>query len=520
MKKSIHYNTTAVAVAIGLVAISTAFLSWFSYVHWVGKENQVDWTITQGNTRLVNQYVDQIEQKIIDNDGLLSEMVGVDSPPSWPVTAETIRKGDYNVDQVFIFRLPSSYPVFPPYTKEISNSWALVRKSFGEIDLSHLAVNQTNHLHKERPDNYFFTSYVLKEDRAGERYLVFFQMNIDKIIALVDRTLRKLQPDYYVNVVDFDNVGVLPQYQPISRGAKYFMEKRFPSTLYKWLVQIVPRDYTDMERNERNRRRANLFLIILSMTMIFGCLTIIYVVGRRERQLAQLKEDFISNVSHELKTPLSLIRMFSEILVTDRVKSDAARHEYYGIIHNESDRMGRLITNLLDFARLERERHSLHIERVNIAQLTLKELEAYRYQIQKDGFELTAQVDCNIPDTMADPNAISMALFNLLDNAVKYSGERKQIAVVVSRENGFVNLSVRDEGLGIPQEERQKIFEKFFRGTSASVKRIRGSGIGLSITRQVAEMHGGEIRVESELGRGSTFVLRIPIREQSGPTGS
>jgi two-component system phosphate regulon sensor histidine kinase PhoR len=231
--------------------------------------------------------------------------------------------------------------------------------------------------------------------------------------------------------------------------------------------------------------------------------------------LAQLKEDFISNVSHELKTPLSLIRMFSEMLVTHRVKSDEVRQEYYSIIHSESDRMGRLVANLLDFARLDRERHSLHLERTNIAQLVIKELEAFRYQLQKDGFELITQVDGTIPDTMADPTAISMAFFNLLDNSVKYSGERKQVTVSVNRNNGFIDLAVRDEGLGIPEAERQKIFEKFFRGSSAAVKKIRGSGIGLSITRQVAEMHGGEIRVETEPGLGSTFTLRIPIRGES-----
>ena len=515
MKPSFRFNTTAVAVSIGLVAVSTVILSSFSYVHWVGKENQVDYNIIQGNTRLLTQYVEQIEQKIIDNDGLLSEMVDVEDPKSWPAATELIRKGDFNVDQVFIFRLGSSYPAFPPYTREISISWALVRTSFMELDPPRLVVNQTNHLHKERDDNYFFTSYVLKEDSHGAKYLIFFQMSIEKILALADRYLRKLEPDFAVSIVDFDNVSVDPRYQPISRSAKYFLEKRFPSTLYKWLVQSVPRNYSEMERNAGNRRRANLFLILLSMTMIFCSLAIIYVVGRRERQLAQLKEDFISNVSHELKTPLSLIRMFSELLVMNRVKNDAARQEYYSIIHNESDRMSRLIANLLDFARLERERQSLHLSRVNLAELVMKELDAFRHQMQKEGFELITDVEDGIPDTLADPNGISMALFNLLDNSVKYSGGHKQVTVRIRRNNGFVDLAVKDAGLGIPEEERHKIFEKFYRGRGAEVRHIRGNGIGLAITKEVAELHGGEIRVESRPGQGSTFTLRIPIRLES-----
>jgi two-component system phosphate regulon sensor histidine kinase PhoR len=504
------------AVAIGLIAVSTVILSAFSYVHWVGGKNLVDETLVQSTRNVAEGCVTQIERKIIDNDGVLSAMIDVNEPATWDTTAELIKKGDFNVDNVFIFRLYSDNPVYPPYSKEIANSWAQVGESFKQLNQGSLVVDQTNHLHKERRDRYFFASYVLKEDRRGERYVVFFEMNIPKTIALVDKYLRDdLQANYYVSVVDFDNNGVYSP--PIDRNSKYFVESRFNTTLYKWLLWVVPRNYTEMERIAKSQRRANLILIILSMTMIFCSLAVIYVAGRRERQLAQLKEDFISNVSHELKTPLSLIHMFSEMLITRRVKSDAVRREYYGIIHNESDRMSRLIANLLDYAQLEREKHSLHFERTNIGQLVIKELEAYRYQIQKDGFELTTHVDVNVPETMADPNAISMAFFNLIDNAVKYSGDRKQVTVSVSQSNGFVDLAVQDEGLGIAEAERQKIFEKFFRGSSAGVARVRGSGIGLTITKQVAEMHGGEVRVESEVGRGSTFTLRIPIRKEPEP---
>jgi two-component system phosphate regulon sensor histidine kinase PhoR len=511
MKRSFRYSTTAMVIAIALIAVSTVILSSFSYVHWVGKENLVDSTLKQNSIKLATQYVDRIEQKIIENDRVISEMIDVDDVSTWPAVAELITKGDFNVENVFIFKLDSDLPRYPPYSRKIANSWDQIRKTFRELDRKRLVVNQTNHWHKERPDNYFFTSYVLKEDSRGEKYLVFFEMNFEKTIAMAERYLKDLQADFYVSIVDFDNNGVYSQ--PLPR-IKYYYDTRFPTTLYKWILQVVPRNYTEMERNATNQRRANLFLILLSMAMIFLSLTIIYLTARRERQLTQLKEDFISNVSHELKTPLSLIRMFSELLVTHRVKSDAVKQEYYGIIHSESDRMGRLVANLLDFARLDRERQSLHLESTNIGQLVTKELEAFRYQLQKDGFELITQVDGAIPDTLADPTAISMAFFNLLDNSVKYSGERKQVTVSVCRDNGFINLAVRDEGLGIPEAERQKIFEKFFRGSSAAVKKIRGSGIGLSITRQVAEMHGGEIRVESEPGLGSTFTLRIPIRAE------
>jgi two-component system phosphate regulon sensor histidine kinase PhoR len=515
MKRPFRFSTTAVAIAIGLITVSTVILSSFSYIHWAGKDYLVDEIIKQYTIKLATRSVGQIEQEIIDNDNVISGMVDIEDPSTWPATAEILKKGEYNVDHMFIFRLDSPYALFPPYSREIANSWDKLRSSFMELSTTALVLDQTNHLHKERADNYRFASYVLKENRRGEEFLVFFEMNHEKTLSLVDKCLSDLRPVFDVSIVDFDNIGVAPDSQPISRTAKYFYEMRFPTTLYKWLLQVVPRNYTELERNARNTRRANLFLIVLSMTMIFCSLAIIYVAGRRERQLTQLKEDFISNVSHELKTPLSLIRMFSEILVSNRVKNDAARQEYYGIIHSESDRMSRLVANLLDFARLERERHGLHFEKTNIAQLVAKELDGFRYQMQKDGFELVTHIDTNVPDTMADSNAISMAFFNLLDNAVKYSGERKHVTVSVGAGAGTVDLAVSDRGIGIPEGERQKVFEKFFRGSSASVKKIRGSGIGLSISKQVAEMHGGEICVESEIGRGSTFILKIPVRDET-----
>ena len=322
--------------------------------------------------------------------------------------------------------------------------------------------------------------------------------------------LRDLQTNFYVSIVDFDNVGVYNE--PRNRAGKYFYEMRFPTTLYKWILQVVPRNYTEIESNVRNQRRTNLFFIILSSSLTFFSLVVIYVASRRERQLRQLKEDFIGNVSHELKTPLSLIRMFSEILATGRVKTDKTKQEYYDIIHTESDRMTHLIDNLLDFASLERDGKRQHFERTNIGHLVARQIEAYKPQIQSEGFQVAADIESQIPDTLADPNSITMAFFNLLDNSVKYSGDQKCIQVRVRRTDGFVEVAVQDRGLGIPHGEQQKVFEKFYRGSNAMNRKIRGSGIGLSITKHVAEMHGGTVLVESEPGKGSTFTLRIPIR--------
>jgi two-component system, OmpR family, phosphate regulon sensor histidine kinase PhoR len=512
MKGPLVHNPLITFIAIGLIVISTAALSFLSYYYTVGGENLVKISLVQSNTKLAFHYVDRIEQRIMDNDRILSEMIDVDEIAKWPSMVENIRKADLNVDQAYFLRPTSNIPLYPLYSHEMRNQWRAFQSSFDikELDIEHLALDQPHHLHKEQPGSFFFVTFILKETHKGERILVCFQMNFDKIMAMLDTYLRDLQNNYYVSIVNFENKGIYGQ--PISRTSEYFIEARFQSTLYKWLLHILPRKYIEIEQDVRNRRRTNLFFIILSMSLIFISLAIIYGAWRRDRQLRQLKEDFIGNVSHELKTPLSLIRMFSEILVTGRIKDESKKSDYFRIIHNESDRMSRLINNLLDFANLGRGIHSGHFEKTNIAQLVAKAFEAYRYEIQKDGFQVNLETHPDIPDSFADPNAITMAFFNLLDNSVKYSGDQKQIDVRVERANGFIALTVIDKGIGIPLSEQQKIFDKFYRGSEPSVRRIRGSGIGLAITKHVAEMHGGEVLVESEPGKGSTFTLRIPIR--------
>jgi two-component system, OmpR family, phosphate regulon sensor histidine kinase PhoR len=514
MKIPFVHNTPVIFVAgMGLIVAATAALSVLSYRYTVGRKNLVETTLYAAWSSLAQQSVDRIEQKILDNDRILSDMINVDMRDLWPVMVDAIKNADLNVDQVYLMRPDSNYPLYPPYSHEIRNQWGRFQANFKvkDLPLDTLPLNQPHHLHIERPKDFLFVTYMLRETQDGSRILVCYQMNYDKLVDLLDKYLRDLQQrGFYVSVVDYENNGVYSQ--PFSRS-KYSREARFQTTLYKWILQIMPRRYTDLELEVKKERRANLFFIVMSISTIFFSLAIIYVAWQRDRQLRRLKENFISNVTHELKTPLSLIRMFSEILVTGRVKIEDKKLEYYRIINSESDRMSRLINNLLDFGNLTRGIERKHFERTNIAQIVMKALEAYRHDVQKDGFVLNLETAPDIPDSYADPNAITMAFLNLLDNSVKYSGNQKQINVRLVRNNGFLDLSVADKGIGIPAAEQQKIFDQFYRGSDPSVRRIRGSGIGLAITKHVAEMHGGVVLVESKPGEGSTFTLRIPIRD-------
>lgn len=512
MKIPFLHNSLIIFLAIGLIVVSTATLSFVSYHYAVGRENLTEISLDQSNNKLASQHVDRIEQKIVDNDLILSEMIDVNEPKKWPEMVEAIKKADLLVEQVYFLQPDSNYPIFPPYSHEIKNQWGAFRSSFNvkELDVENLILGQPHHLHKERRNNYFFATYILKETDKGERILVCYQMNFDKILELLDIRLRDIQDKFYVSIVDFDNNGIYGQ--PLSRSSKTY-EARFQTTLYKWILQIMPRNYTELEMNAKNERRSRLFFITLSMLLTCLSLAIIYVGWRHDRQLRQLKESFISNVSHELKTPLSLIHMFSEMLVTDRAKNESKKLEYYRVIYNESDRMSRLINNLLDFGSLVRGIEYKHFEKTNIGYLVTKALEAYRYEAEKAGFQLSVNIDESIPDTYADPNAITMAFLNLLDNSVKYAGNQKEIRVQVKQKDGAIALTVEDKGLGIPLSEQGKVFDKFYRVNDPSIRRVRGSGIGLAITKHVAEMHEGKVTLSSEPGAGSTFTLIIPVRK-------
>ncbi len=235
----------------------------------------------------------------------------------------------------------------------------------------------------------------------------------------------------------------------------------------------------------------------------------------REIELARLKSDFVSNVSHELKTPLALIRLFAETLEMGRVRGPEKMQEYYATIRKESERLTGLINNLLDFSRIEAGGKQYRFEKTDVAGLVSQAIETCRYQFDQQGFELDEQIAPGIPEVQVDPEAYSLCVLNLLDNAMKYSGQSRKLGVKLDRENGCVRLEVRDEGIGISRKDQERIFEKFYRAGDPLIHDTKGSGLGLSLVRHVAQAHHGTVTVESAPGQGSKFTLKVPIDDAS-----
>jgi signal transduction histidine kinase len=274
----------------------------------------------------------------------------------------------------------------------------------------------------------------------------------------------------------------------------------------------------------------------LTLGLLIGVLLLAIGVGSwlivadlsRQLTLARQKTDFVSNVSHELKTPLTSIRMFSELLAEGRVSDRARQRSYLGIITAETARLTRLINNVLDFARIERGEKKYSFQKCDLASVVRETADTYRPHLEANGFQFA----CELPDSPVfvngDRDALAQVVVNLLSNAEKYSDTRKEIALRVVLPSPLnlnpnlnrpapqclpscVEVRVSDRGLGVPPACGEKIFEQFYRAHDSLSNGIQGSGLGLTLARQIARAHGGDVVYEPRAGGGSCFTLRLPV---------
>jgi signal transduction histidine kinase len=232
---------------------------------------------------------------------------------------------------------------------------------------------------------------------------------------------------------------------------------------------------------------------------------------RRELHMAEMRGHFVSSVSHELRTPLTAIRMFAETLREGRLEQERAREEYLETIVSESERLTRLVDNVLDFSRIERGRKTYRFRPLSLGGVVRAAARAVQYPLASQGFRLTMEVDEELPMVRGDPDALEQAVLNLLTNAIKYSGDSREIGLRLRHIDGSAEIQVVDRGLGVPAEEQKRIFEKFYRVPTRENELLPGTGLGLTLVEHVARAHGGHVTVESHPGEGSTFSIRIPL---------
>jgi signal transduction histidine kinase len=267
--------------------------------------------------------------------------------------------------------------------------------------------------------------------------------------------------------------------------------------------------------NSGNIRRSFYWLALLLVlgVTLFGS----YVVTRdvrRELRMAEMRSQFVSSVSHELKTPLTAIRMFAETLSLGRSPDTEARQEYLDTIVQESERLTRLLNNVLDFSKIETGRMVYRPAPASLADIVRAAARMVQYPLNQQGFRLNIEIEDGIPEMRVDRDAIDQAILNLLSNAMKYSGTARDIDLSLQRHNGDAVIRVTDHGVGITEQEQTKIFEKFYRVNSTENERITGTGLGLALAAHIVKAHGGRIDVESTPGRGSTFSIYLPLERE------
>jgi signal transduction histidine kinase len=396
----------------------------------------------------------------------------------------------------------------------------LTTRMISDMDLRPDPPGELRHLHHEYGGQSYLVSYWQKVV-LDHHYLVVAWHDVGRIVK---ETLPTLYTETTplsaaagrpsrVNVVDEDGRII---YGPPLRSGEFTVGVRFPTTLYNWRLQVSPTASEALALGAQRRRLLELLMVTLSGVVIVAGVVTILFAAEKERRMSALRSEFVANVSHELKTPLALVRMFGEMLQSGRIASEAKRQEYLDIIVRESERLSNLIENVLDFAKVDRGRKAYDFAEGDVGAAVGKAAAAYRYRAERDGVELAVEVADGLPAARIDERAIQLAVINLVDNALKYAPGTGVVTIRAGLEGDAIAIRVTDKGPGVPVDERERIFERFVRGASASTRDgrsgppVRGSGIGLALVKHIAESHGGRAWVESGSGRGSTFVVTIP----------
>jgi two-component system phosphate regulon sensor histidine kinase PhoR len=497
----------AAAVALGTYG--------FRYAAQLGEKSEQ--SLVESTQLLGKQTIERIDNVIVDSDRSLFELVDLDRMAEFNKNWNYIVHVSPAIEAAFL--LDENFTLLPNgYVYKTKGSGDAFRTMFMakilpdlQPQLTNLKLDQHKHMHKEYGDKDYLLSFI-KKSHNDRTYYVVLKVSLEYVqnhlfADALNRLLGKVAfcvRDERDHIKYGEAVGV---------SGRFLYEERFPTTLYLWRLQMAPPDAARLASEERVRRRSEFLLITMMLATIVAGIGFLFYATWKEQRANQMKSDFISNVSHELKTPLSLIRMFGELLAMGKLKSPEKGKEYAEIITREAERLARLIDNVLDFARMERGPVAYEFLPGRLDEVVERSLDVYRHRVEREGFRLSTKIDSDLPETMLDENAMTLLLLNLLENAVKYG--RGEIAVYLTRQGKRLRLVVGDQGPGIPREEHKRIFDRFYRTRQARGTNVRGSGIGLSLVKHIAEAHGGTVTVDSELGRGAAFIVDIPLVEPS-----
>jgi len=289
-----------------------------------------------------------------------------------------------------------------------------------------------------------------------------------------------------------------------------------------WTLRLSKQELTHFEVLFQSSQGILLLVFVfIILLMVAGLVFMVYTLNQ-EMRVSKMKSQFISNVSHEFKTPLTSIQHMTEVMYLKRIDSEERKQEYLQSMMEQCDHLEHLIENILDFSKIEEDIKNYRFEEHQLDEIIKDLIPMFKGRIGNNDWVISLDIQDTPPPMQLDRDAIQQVLFNLLDNAYKYSGESHRIDLTLSFQisansyqqrdkNQLACVKIRDYGIGIAEKDAGRIFERFYRGDRLRTEGIKGSGIGLTIVKRIVEAHGGRIEVTSKLNQGTTFSIYLPV---------
>ena len=510
-------------VLIPAIVVAAGVLGYFSLESARRFADLSSESVIRSTVALVDEKVDRVESLIIQADEAVFHLVDLRSPTAfergWPELAQRISP---SIRELMVLDENLSVIGYSCRCSELEQRDFL--DVFTGLILPDLALEQERtgvlrHLHYTYAGTTYLVSYRAVRFE-GRRYYLVAHHDTGYLVREVFPALvgsGSSEGTRGFNVVDEDNVRIYGP--PLARAGDYVVGHRFPTTLYRWRLQVAPEQATLLVQEGGSRALTEVGLIGLSLAVLLLGVGFLLYSQRQESRLNALRSEFVANVSHELKTPLSVVRMFAEMLLTGRVRDEAKRRHYLETILRESERLSALIENVLDFSAMERGKEAYQLRDGDLAELVARAIDTFRFRLEQHGVDIKVEVLGDPPKVRFDEQAMLLAVLNLLDNAVKYGGGTP-IEVTVERGRRHVYVRVRDHGPGLADEHHKRVFERFYRVRGEQT--VRGSGIGLALVKRIVEGHRGRAWLENAPGGGARVSFSLPIdpaslAQASGP---
>lgn len=473
-------------------------------------------SVLRSTLLLVDEKIARVERLVIDADEQVFRLIDPADPQpgverTWPTLAPRMSP---SVRALLVLDEDDNVRAYHCRCST-EQSDAFLRTFLGQIladlPLADAPLGQLGHLHRTYGGQSYLIAFRTVRE-GGETYRLLLHHDTGFLLREVFPTLLdEGAADRDFVVVDEEGRRIFGTTPP----GGYVVGRSFDTTLYGWRLQLEPQGAAVLRARDESFFSAETALVTFALSVLLLGLGFLVYGTVQERRVAMLRSEFIANVSHELKTPLSVVRMFSEMLLTDRVRDPERRRQYLETILRESERLSALIENVLDFSAIERGKEAYQLRDGALGEVVQRAVDTVRHRAEQVHCELDVTIEPDLPTVRVDEQAILLVALNLLDNALKYGTPRAdgpaRVEVRVERGRRHLYVRVRDHGPGIPAEHHKRVFERFFRVPRVTGEQVRGSGIGLALVKRIVEAHGGKAWAENAEGGGAQVSFSLPF---------